>query len=201
MISEKRKSDFLFLSSLVFSQHPRTWEAQFQSGIKVSVWKATPPAMKYYIRFFFFFFFFYLNHMALKTTPCINLQTIALIAVREGVVQLGSVHKVSSLSISHSFSFSVICMRLYNGVYIGHRRFELCCDAKKEVQLHRKHPRSASTTPIIFSISNEDRRLWNPSWCMALPSLTRTPNWILRPLQSTSIKDNSFHEQPWSPPL
>uniref|UniRef100_A0A5B7BV62 Transcription factor MYC/MYB N-terminal domain-containing protein n=1 Tax=Davidia involucrata TaxID=16924 RepID=A0A5B7BV62_DAVIN len=40
--------------------HPRTWEAQFQSGIK----------------------------------------TIALIAVREGVVQLGAVHKVLSFTLS-----------------------------------------------------------------------------------------------------
>lgn len=57
---EPNEQEINFLSAWHNSadSHPRTWEAQFQSGIK----------------------------------------TIALIAVREGVVQLGAIHKVLSLS-------------------------------------------------------------------------------------------------------
>ncbi|KAG5520970.1 hypothetical protein RHGRI_033506 [Rhododendron griersonianum] len=52
--NESQEIDFLSVWQNSADSHPRTWEAQFQSGIK----------------------------------------TIALIAVREGVVQLGSLHKV-----------------------------------------------------------------------------------------------------------
>lgn len=39
-------------------------------------------------------------------------QTIALISVREGVVQLGAVHKVSPLSLSFSIRY-IFCINIY----------------------------------------------------------------------------------------
>lgn len=68
-----------------FLQHPRTWEAQFQSGIKVLHFK--PKDIKSLG-----------NTNSLAWFDSNILQTIALIAVREGVVQLGAIHKVLSLN-------------------------------------------------------------------------------------------------------
>ena len=82
--------------SLLFvctSQYPRTWEAQFKSGIKVepvssSLESQRPPEPHL------------CDHdqswpdLAALLLSLPSLQTIALIAVREGVVQLGSMNKV-----------------------------------------------------------------------------------------------------------
>ena len=82
----KRKSPYPYYI-LSFLQHPRTWEAQFQSGIKVYEIRMCIPLSFQTGSSSFIWFIIQL---------CL-LQTIALIAVREGVVQLGAVHKVLSL--------------------------------------------------------------------------------------------------------
>lgn len=101
----------------------------------------------------------------------------------------------------------------------GGWRFELCSSAKKEVQLHWKHPRGASATPIISTLPLQGWSSSSSSWlciwshprsssCMAFPS-RHSNSWIhvwppppISQQPSSSIeKHNTLHEQPWSPPL
>ncbi|XVE92474.1 hypothetical protein REPUB_Repub01dG0100300 [Reevesia pubescens] len=80
LYTEPNNQEINFLSAWHNSadSHPRTWEAQFQAGIK----------------------------------------TIALIAVREGVVQLGAVHKVLSLSLTQAQILHALLSCLTENVFL-----------------------------------------------------------------------------------
>ncbi|KAL4362896.1 hypothetical protein GQ457_04G007210 [Hibiscus cannabinus] len=87
---EPNEQEINFLSAWHNSadSHPRTWEAQFQAGIKHQQTQALPTNIK---------------SMKIKRSIPEKkiLKTIALIAVREGVVQLGAPYEMNE-NMSHA---------------------------------------------------------------------------------------------------